>query len=320
MRDKKDKYSQFIADHPHGSIFHAPWWLDAIAGDHGWDCVITEDKANNVIAAMPYPTQKRMGFFNISTPLPFTQTLGPVITDKGSNRYKKESDYKKTLFNLIDQMPDFDFINYKLSPYLQNWLPFHWRGFHQTTAYTYMLDITKSEDDLLKDMKGSIRTDLKKAEQQHNLNVEYSDDCDQLYDLFVKSYARQNRCPPYSRAILKSIHAACIDKQQGQIMIARDDQGQIHAGLFLVWDNTTTHYLVAGADPDFRHSAAQTYLLWQAIKYAKTKTPFFNFEGSMVEAIETHFRSFGGERVPYHRVYRYRSFLLKLHAVITGRL
>lgn len=37
----------------------------------------------------------------------------------------------------IDNLPKFDYFNMNFHYSITNWLPFYWRGFKQTTRYTY---------------------------------------------------------------------------------------------------------------------------------------------------------------------------------------
>jgi lipid II:glycine glycyltransferase (peptidoglycan interpeptide bridge formation enzyme) len=74
--------------------------------------------------------------------------------------------------------------------------------------------------------------------------------------------------------------------------------------VYIVWDKDTCYYLLGGYDPERSHSGASALAMWEAIKYAKNelKLSKFDFEGSMVPAIEMFFRKFGGEITPYYSV------------------
>jgi hypothetical protein len=92
---------------------------------------------------------------------------------------------------------------------------------------------------------------------------------------------------------------ACANRGARYMLFAEDSEGRIHSALYVVVDATSAYYLLGGADPQYRNSGAQNFLLWEAIRLASSRGLMFNFEGSMIEAIEKVFRGFGARQVPY---------------------
>ena len=86
------------------------------------------------------------------------------------------------------------------------------------------------------------------------------------------------------------------------MLIAKDEQGNIHAAMLLIWDNQAAYYLIGGADNRFRNSEAMSLLMWKSIKLASDKVDIFDFEGTMVESVERFFRGFGGVQTPYYQL------------------
>ena len=81
--------------------------------------------------------------------------------------------------------------------------------------------------------------------------------------------------------------------------MARDENGALHAALYLIWDSKVTYYFAGGADPELRTSGAHSLLLWEAITRSKARSVEFDMTGSMVESIERFFRAFGGQQRVY---------------------
>jgi hypothetical protein len=52
--------------------------------------------------------------------------------------------------------------------------------------------------------------------------------------------------------------------------------------------------------------------MWEAIKFARSVTRQFNFEGSMIEPVERFFRAFGAVQTPYFQITKTNSRLLRL--------
>ena len=74
-------------------------------------------------------------------------------------------------------------------------------------------------------------------------------------------------------------------KECRKIFIAVDKNGIAHAGAYIVWDENSAYYLLAGSDPKFRNSGAMSFCLWEAIKFSSNVTKEFNFEGSMINQL-----------------------------------
>ena len=69
---------------------------------------------------------------------------------------------------------------------------------------------------------------------------------------------------------------------------------------------------MGGSDPNLRNSGAMSLCMWEAIKFASTKTKKFDFEGSMIESVERYFRAFGAEQKPYFHITKVLSYMLRM--------
>src|SRR5690606_38551681 len=100
----------------------------------------------------------------------------------------------------------------------------------------------------------------------------------------------------------RRIIAACNERGAGLLYIARDVDGRAHAGIYVVRDEFSSYYLMAGADPALRSSGAMSYCIWRAIQCASKQGGKFDFEGSMIAPVERFVRAFGAEQVPYFQL------------------
>ena len=108
-------------------------------------------------------------------------------------------------------------------------------------------------------------------------------------------------------------------RNKGRSFWPRDADGTPHAAAFVVWDTLLPRTIcLSGADPDLRKQGGQYFLLWEIVKKMAKKVNRFDFEGSMVPGIESVFRSFGGQQVPYLRVRRFGSRLWEILSWIKG--
>jgi hypothetical protein len=304
----KDVYRLACEREPDIPLFSRPWWLDATAGELGWDVALIHDQGGNILASMPYTDERRYGLRMSSQP-PFTQVLGPWIRTADAPSHKLLAGEKDLFQALIDQLPPFDSFTQNWHYSRTNWLPFYWRGFRQTTRYTYLLPDLTNADALWAGMGSNIKGDIKKASGRFGLKVRTDLTLDDFMKLNRMVFERQGKALPYEEAIIARLDAACAERGVRRIFIAEDDEGRHHAGVYVVWDADSAYYLMGGGDPELRKSGATSLCLWEAIKFASTVTRKFDFEGSMIESVERFFRAFGAEQTPYFQVSRDSSLL-----------
>jgi hypothetical protein len=279
-------------------LFQEPWWLDAVAPG-AWRS-LEVSRGEKTAARMPIVLQRRYGFTIIRQP-PLTPTLGPWMDLASTKLTTRIAEQKELFNNLIDQLPRWDYFESYFNHRITNWLPFYWRGFKQTTRYTYILDDLSNPAALWKGLRAEVRTQIRKAEKQLSVRTDLS--IDHLLDVVELTFRRQGRQLPFARDLVRRIDEACLERGARHALFATDADERIHAALYLVRDAEYAYYLLGGADPRLRSSGAQLLLFWEAIRLAATLNLKFDFEGSMMEPIERVFRAFGAVQVPYMKVY-----------------
>lgn len=297
-----------------GSIFSQPWWLDAVAPD-SWDAVEIE-RDGKLVARLPYLYSKGRLGLHLGMPM-LSQTLGPWITPMEGKASKKFGREKDLMFELIEKLPDYAYFAQNFHYSVTNWMPWHWKGFEQTTRYTYLLDDLDDHDALFQGFDTKIRGDIRKAGKQ----VEVSGDVtlDDFLELNAKVFQRQGMDMPYRPELVRRIDDACKERSCRKILMAKDSQGRGHAAAYIIWNDQSAYYLLGGSDPGLRNSGATSLVLWEAIKFASGVTQVFDFEGSMLESVERYVRAFGGVPKPYFNIthskskkYRVKRALQKL--------
>lgn len=291
-------------------LFCRDWWLDAVCGPEHWDAAVVE-QGGQVAAAMPWYARRRLGLTLLVQP-PLTRSLGPWVRETDGGPAGTLERQKRLMTELIDRLPPFAHFEQGWHPGVTNWLPFYWKGFSQTTRYTYVLPDLRDEGALWANLRENIRREIRKAEGRHGLTVRSADSPAQLHDLNRKTFARQGRAVPYAPETVDSIDRACESRGCRRIWIAEDGEGRAHAGACVVWDEDSAYYLIGGGDPELRTSGATSLCLWHAIRHAAAVTRRFDFEGSMLEPVERFFRAFGARQVPYHLVRKTPSRLWRL--------
>lgn len=283
----------------YNSVFQKQWWLDAVAPGR-WDSVKITN-GSEIVARMPYTIEKKMGFTALTQPL-LTPALGPWLKNTSAKPSKQLSLQKDLIWDLLDQLPNHDLFSQSLHISITNWLPFYWKGFEQTTKYTYILDDLTDLDKIWNNFSEQARRNVRKAIRKVRVRTDL--DISRFFELNNKTFQRQGRKQPYTRDFIERVDEACIRENARKIFFAEDAVGNLHSAIYMIWDEKSAYYLMGGEDPDFRNSEASSLLIWEAIQFASKVTKQFDFEGSMIQSIERFFRSFGAKQVPYIHITR----------------
>ena len=141
-------------------VFFEPWYLDAVCGRGKWDVVVVS-KSESVEAMMPYylPVPEI-----ISMP-PLLQVMGPWIRPREQKRESLLSREKDLMNSLIEGLPDVKRYRQCLPPCVTNWMPYYWKGYKQTTRYTYRFESLDDLDAIWTGMSAKLRNTVRKSEK-----------------------------------------------------------------------------------------------------------------------------------------------------------
>ena len=290
------------------SLFQQPWWLEAVAPGQGQEIVI--NKGEDVALRFPYILDKRDGLTSLTMP-GVTQTLGPWLKPMNGKHSSQLSLQKELMNELIQRLPEHDIFYQRFHYSITNWLPFYWKGFSQTTRYTYVIEDLTDLEKIWEDMKSNIRNKIRKAEKS-GVTVADTDDIETFLDLNELTFKRQGMSLPFSRDFVRRLNAACVKKNARKIYITYGADGRPQTGLFCVYDGSATYNLLQGGDPALRNSGANALAMWKSIKFAAGVSKVYDFEGSMIEPIEEFFHSFGAIQKPYFEISKTNSRRLKM--------
>ena len=313
----KDKYRLLCQTEINIPIFSQAWWLDIVCGEKHWDVSLVEAN-DKILASMPY-YQPRSNLIIMPS---YTQTMGPwQITESTNSKYttllsKRQAFYKQ----LIEQLPRFDFFLQNFSYLVTDWLPFYWEGFRQTTRYTYILHNIKNHEMIWENMNSNLRGHITQASTKNGIIVKTGVPIDDFLSIQEKTFLRQNIKNKENQSTLRNLIEASRKRGQGEIWGGYDPNGQLHAAIFVVWENFSAYNLAAGGDPALRKSGAHSLILWEAIRYVSQYTDTFDFEGSMIPGVERFFREFGAIQTPFFTITKGKLSLLNRACLKIGRI
>lgn len=275
--------------------------MDAVCGERNWDVLLVE-KGGIIVAAMPYCFIKKKDGINITQP-PLTQKNGIWIRYPLNQKLTSKISFERNVIKeIIRELEKLDLVSYNqnFDYKFTNWLPFYWEGYKQYTRYTYLIEDLSDLESLFSSIDSNTRKQIRKAEKI--VNVKEGLSLEEFYEINNLTFKRQKMQIPYTFEFLKKIDRACIERNCRVILYAEDYEGRTHAAIYIVWDEKSAYYLMGGADPELRNSQASTLLMWEAIKFSRSVTTKFDFEGSMIESIEKFFSSFGAVQKPYFNI------------------
>jgi hypothetical protein len=306
--DRLDEWDRFVDESPQGSIFCRSWWLRAVC----WDAfeILTLRRGGRTVAGMPMAVSSAVGQRIIHMP-ELTQVLGILLgpQTKGSY-YANLSAEMDVLKKLVGAIPRFGYLNLNFHYNFTNWLPLYWAGYRQTTRYTYMFEDLTDLGKVFSGFAHSKRKNIKKAEKLVTVREDLSPRA--FYENHKMTLKKQGADISYTYDLFSRIYDAAYSRRCGKTWYATGNEGALHAAIFVVYDEKSAYYLISTIDPDYANSGSATLLLREAITYVSRYTTRFDFEGSMLEAVEQSFRRFGAKQVPYFNISKdNRSFLAR---------
>lgn len=284
-------------------IYCQPWWLEALSPGN-WDYTVVA-QGDEIAGVLPFVRQ-RCGWRQVALGMPeMTHTLGPWLRQSETDYSTQMAEQTELMMRLIDALPAHVCFRQDFHYTITNWLPFHWRGFSQTTGYTYVFQDLHDLNAIWEAFDHDVRTSIHKAQK----TVRVVDDLgiEIFNDVRIKSFARQGRVSVWPLEYIRRVDEACKAHNARRIFFAIDSSNRIHCVVYMVWTEYSAYLIMGGGDPDLRMSGANCLLIWEAIRFASQVARSLDFEmGAPTKQIEHFFRLFGARLVPYYRVTRDR--------------
>jgi len=308
--DNKKIYREFCRNNDDIPLFHQPWWLDIMTKD-SWDVALTSDKNNNIRAVMPYVVSRKYGMKVLIQPMQ-TPYLGilffyPPDIVKRTSIYSFQNKY---IASIIEKLPtglEYQYI--KFLPEFDNWLPFHFQNYEQSTRYTYILENIKNHKEVFNGFTNTIKRQINEARDK--VKISHEDNLCLVFKMVKESFARQKVKFNQERDVLKALEKKAFENKQARVFVARDKNGNVNSGVFLVWDNHKAYLLGLGTNLKYGGNNSTKLLIWESIKYVSQYVDKYDFEGSMLQGVERLYRSFGGKRTEYYELKKYKNKYFK---------
>lgn len=299
----KEEYRSFCAENPPGLyVFQQPWWLDAVAGPENWGVCLYR-QGGQIAGAWCFHFRRYGRKIRIFNPR-FTQFTGIWLRYPENQKYEKRLAYEKEATGaLLAQLETLPLISFSqsFSTDYTNWQPLYWEGFQQTTHYSFRIRDISDPGAVEAGFGHAKRKNIKRALSE-TLEIGFDLSAREFYDNHSLTLAKQGSKISYSFDLFQRIYQAAYGHDGGRVIYARDREGNLHAALFVIWNETCAFDLISTIDPDYRISGASTLLVRDMLRYLSDKTAAFDFEGSMVPGVANSFSQFGTVQVPYFHI------------------
>lgn len=291
-------YEELVKRSPQRSLFAHRWWLDAVAP--GMYEILQIKQGDEIQAAWPVVFDETDGTKHVHMPA-LTQKLGILFAPSSAKPVETQSKNQRLTTELIERLGDTASFQQNFHENFNDWLPFCWQGFTQTTRYTYVFEDLSDLDVLWNNLRQKTRTEIRQA-QKLGIQIRDDLDLDQFLDVIRKTFARQNRSPLGNDELVRRIDAACSQNGGRKILAGVDLQGRVHAAVYIAWVGDQAYTLMGGGDPELRDSNAYRLVSWETMVFARSIASHLDLVGSMLPQVEPVFRGFGAKQVPYFSI------------------
>jgi hypothetical protein len=309
----KEQYRNFCRRNNDLPPFLCDWWMDATCDD--WDAAI-EKNGDTISGVWPYAVAKRIRV-GLLRNTKFSPYQGPFVAFpadlKESNRDSFEHD---TISAMLKQLPAVKVWNLALQPAIKQAGLFKNAGMQVQVQQTFLLDVQQSEQEILSNMKESLRRNIRAAEKEFAI-TDSPEHLGVLYEYQKHTLTGKGAGQPYTLADMQRLMDACSQHNSATLWVAKK-YDEIQALIWNVWNADTSYYFMGAQKPGGDSYRAITALLWHSIKEAKHRgNKTFDLEGSMDAGVEKFFRSFGGRRELYLVLKKNDSLLWRIKEMIS---
>ena len=284
----KSDYAKFATRAPDLPVFLEPGYLDAATVHYGdWDVLLYRKGKGPFVGAFPYFLKRKYGVtYSVAPPL--CKHVGPYFLPE----YRAQA---AGLRWMAEHFPQMGYAEISCPVEIEDWLPFHWNGWTQTTRYTFQIDRTEGAQFA---QKRDRRTRKRLEAAASELTISHELSIEAFYQLVEEVFDRQGRQVPYSLAHLREIDRYLRADQRCKLFVAHDDSGNLHGARYLIWDRHRAYPLISGFREAFRNQNAGYLLHDHCIRHTfeQLGLSVYDFEGSMIRGVAEMNKKMGGSK------------------------
>ena len=256
------KWEDVLTKYPEANFLQSPAW--AKVNERTGSKVITEDFGGDGYASLIIRDAKRGRYLEVPCG-PLLDWQNAELVKKTMNRIREIAKENHCVFVRIrpqlERTPD----NLKL---LKS-LGLKPSPMHLAAEHTVIIDLTRTEEELLADMRRQTRYEVKRAEKQEiNVKTNNSEKTfREFHTVQAETAKRQNFIPPSLKELLAE-RAAFSPDHLKLYRVVTDKNEPVAYGLILIYGEEAEYFEAASTNLNRKLPGAYA-LLWQAIKDLK---------------------------------------------------
>lgn len=284
-------------------LFLQYWWMETVCEGKRWDVLFAYDKQGAVTGALPYLIGSKLGFRYVLQPQ-LTQYNGPWFRypHRNMDALKRAHFEEEVMEQLLDGLKHLHLTYYQqnCAPEFTNWLPYYWRGFRQTTRYTYRIEDISNPEAVFAEFRRKDRQKMveKTMPLLHRVDISPTEFA-QLHHRYWKSKGEKD---VLSKDLIERVCRTAIQRGQGLLLGLADEEGRLAGATFAPFDDRCAYALLGALSPECQLRGVSECLFWTLVQELSGKTQSFDFEGSMDKDIGYFYRSFGAVQKSYFSI------------------
>ena len=288
-----DLWDDFVARTENGTIFQTAWWHRA------WGAKLVvyarKNEEGEIESGLAANITKVQGLEGIRRG-PVSPVNGPVFAFcKSGNRLSQNSCLRQELTEIVAALPRLSFVELIFSPEIIDVMPFLWDGFEPELLYTYVIPRSESgrwRDNISARHRGCLKL-ARKEMLRFGCKIEVDPPFAEVQALLretakAKGFVLPERADEWWEEVLK--------RNAGRAYVVRDQQSRVLCATIMVWDSSSSYFVLAGMTAEARRKTHLNFLLVERmISDAHEMGLDFDFEGSVLPGVDRFFRGWGGE-------------------------
>jgi hypothetical protein len=290
-------------------LFLTDCWMDAV-NENDWDVVIYEE--NNVaLAFFVYASRFKAKMRIIGSPQ-LTQFSGLYFIDDFKHVKDKVKIQNRIIDNLVLELPKYSKLSLSLHTSIFNLQGFYWKDFKLSFRYTYQINNTKLYD--LNSVSQKARNRINKIKDKYILKT--TNDMKLLHNLHNHFIKERHKKISYSLELLESIERISRKLECGQAFFLESKLDcTIVSVCYIVWDSFSAYLIINGSRFNLK-DGSNLLMIYLVIKWVSDYSDIFDFEGSMIEDVESTYRNLGGKQNIYFNINHTPSRLLRVYDML----
>ena len=279
----KLQWENFVSQNREATFLHSWNWgeFNKNTGERIWRVGIFDDDKLQAVALIIKVKAKRGSFLFVPQ--------GPILK-VASSKYQVASIFDE-LFAFLKNLGEKERVNFiRISPILENTSEnlniFKSGGFRNAPVHmmhpetTWLLDITKSEDEIFKEMRKTHRNLIRRAGKEGVKIIQGTDEkyLKSFYEIHLETVSRHKFVPFAYDYIKEEVNSFKDDDQIG--IFSAKYKNEIISSAVVVFYGDQAFYHHGASSSKYNKVPASYLVLWEAIREAKKRNKkTFNFYG-----------------------------------------